>query len=130
VLAVTLYRDARNRVAAFAAKGHAGFAERGHDIVCAGVSAILQAARLGLEEHAGIALDVAQQPGSMTVRWPASVRDSESVRAIVATAALAIEAIVRRFPDHVQLHRRPISAIGGKRRGKTGIKLGKQQGEK
>lgn len=125
-MAVTLYHDARNRVAALAANGHAGFAERGHDIVCAGVSAILQAARLGLEEHAGVTLDVAQRPGSMTLRLPASVRESESVRAIVATAALAIEAIARRFPNHVQLLRRPISAMGGKGRGKTGIKLGKR----
>ncbi|MBV9027549.1 MAG: ribosomal-processing cysteine protease Prp [Candidatus Eremiobacteraeota bacterium] len=126
MLAVTLYCDARNRIAAIAARGHADFAERGQDIVCAGVSAILQAARLGLEEHAGVTLDVAQRPGSMTLRWPASVRDAEGVRAIVATAALAIEAIARRFPNHVQLHRRPISAKGGKRRGKTGIKLGKR----
>lgn len=33
-------------------KGHANYAEHGQDIVCAGVSAIIQTAILGLEEIA------------------------------------------------------------------------------
>ncbi|MBV8198933.1 MAG: ribosomal-processing cysteine protease Prp [Candidatus Eremiobacteraeota bacterium] len=126
MLAVTFYRDARDRIAALAARGHADFAEQGQDIVCAAVSAILQAARVGLEEHAGIALRARQRAGSMTLRWPEAARDAESVRAIVATAALAIEAIARRFPDHVQLHWRRIATTGGKPGRKAGNKLGRR----
>ncbi|HOB22115.1 MAG: ribosomal-processing cysteine protease Prp [Firmicutes bacterium] len=35
------------------AQGHSGYAEAGSDIVCAGVSALLQALKIGLEELAG-----------------------------------------------------------------------------
>jgi len=44
--------------------------------------------------------------GLMKVAWPESDRDLESVRAIVATAGLAIEQIARQYPQHVTFSRR------------------------
>ena len=52
MLEVTFYRDDRDRVSGFLARGHADYEEHGKDIVCAAVSAVLQAARLGLSAHA------------------------------------------------------------------------------
>jgi hypothetical protein len=39
------------QIAEFTISGHAGYAEKGHDIYCAGVSAIAQTAVLGLAKH-------------------------------------------------------------------------------
>jgi len=109
VLEVTFFRDKRGQFRALSARGHTDFAEHGEDIVCAAVSAILQAARLGLERHAAIALAATQSPGELELGWSAADADLESVRAIVATAEMAIQEIARRYPEHVRL---TISARG------------------
>ncbi|MHB8152179.1 MAG: ribosomal-processing cysteine protease Prp [Bacillati bacterium] len=102
MLEVTFRRDSRNRLSSFFADGHAGFAAEGQDIVCAAVSAILLAARLGLESNAGIKLQVEQRKGTLAVRWPQVARDNEAVAAIVATAQLAVARIAQEHPAHVR----------------------------
>lgn len=102
MLEVIFRRDSQNRLSSIFARGHAAFAEAGDDIVCAAVSAILQAARLGLEEYAGVALEVEQKPGTLSIRWPELARDEAAVRAIAATAELAVRQIASQYPDHVR----------------------------
>jgi hypothetical protein len=103
VLEVTFFRDGRDQFRALSARGHTDFADHGEDIVCAAVSAILQAARLGLERYAGIAPAAAQSSGEMELGWSAAEAELESVRAIVATAEMAIAEIAGRYPEHVRL---------------------------
>jgi len=74
--------------------------------VCAAASAVLQAARLGLEEHAGLPLEVSSEPGAFSLRWPARSRDDARVKAIVETAELAVRQIARQYPKHVRIRRR------------------------
>lgn len=102
MLEVTFFRDGRDRLCAVLADGHAAYAEHGEDVVCAAVSAILQAARLGLEAHAKIDLEVVQRSGTMRLRWPESARDDTALQAIVSTAELAIRQIATQYPDHVR----------------------------
>ncbi len=109
MLEVTFYRDEHDRFAGLAAHGHVDFAEYGQDIVCAAVSGILQAARLGLEHYAGGELEATQSSGQMRIFWNVDRSDRESVEAIVITAELAIAQVARRFPEHVSLRREPIS---------------------
>ncbi|HEY1428138.1 MAG TPA: ribosomal-processing cysteine protease Prp, partial [Candidatus Tumulicola sp.] len=92
----------RGRLAAVRAFGHADFDEAGEDIVCAAVSAILQAARLGLEQHAKVPLDASQESGSLDMVWPAGARDDAAVIAIVRTAELAVREIAQQYPEHVR----------------------------
>jgi uncharacterized protein YsxB (DUF464 family) len=114
VLEITFYRDDRDRFTGVSASGHAEFAEYGNDVVCAAVSAILQAARLGLMQVADAGVEARQAPGNLELAWPESDADRESVRAIVATAELAVGEIARQHPEHVRLHRvRRTSTMGG-----------------
>ena len=105
MLLVTFTKDSRNRLSSVFAEGHALAGDHGEDVVCAAVSAIVQAARLGLEAYAGIELDVHQESGDFSMRWPEANRDDEAVRAIVTTAELSIEQIARQYPEHVRLLR-------------------------
>jgi uncharacterized protein YsxB (DUF464 family) len=105
---VTFYRDGRERLSRFFASGHVEIPENSADeysLVCAAVSAILQAARAGLEGHARVALDATMERGNMDVRLPASRRDDEAVIAIVATAELALEQIALQYPQHLRVTR-------------------------
>src|SRR5581483_6686295 len=85
--------------------GHAGWEESGSDIVCAAVSAILQAAWMGLERVAGVPVQGMKSEGDLILRWPEEARSSERLEAIVGTAEVAIERISEQFPGHVRLAR-------------------------
>jgi uncharacterized protein len=114
VLEVTFFRGARDRVSGFSAHGHAEFDTYGKDIVCAAVSAILQAARVGLTEYARADVTAQQAPGRLEMHVSNDDRDAESVRSIFATAELAIEQISRRYPKHVRLKR--VTDVADRRR--------------
>jgi len=101
MLEVIFFRDSRKRLSSVFAGGHAGAGEHGSDVVCAAVSAVLQAARLGLEEHAGVPLEVRQRSGELQITWPENARQDAAVEAIVATAELAVRQIAAQHPDHV-----------------------------
>ncbi|MGA8535427.1 MAG: ribosomal-processing cysteine protease Prp [Candidatus Tumulicola sp.] len=103
MLEVVFRRDGRNRLSSIFARGHAEFAIDADDLVCAAVSAVLQAARLGLEEYSGIALEAHQRSGEFHIEWPRERRDDASVNAIVATAELAVAQIARQYPEHVRV---------------------------
>ena len=105
MVTVHFRRDSRGRLSSFFADGHAGWADSGEDIVCAAVSAILQAAWLGLDEHAQVTLEASKAGGRLALRWPDEARSRDDVRAIVATAELAVAQISRQYPAHVQVVR-------------------------
>lgn len=101
MLQVVFFKDSCNRLSSIFAGGHAEAGEYGTDVVCAAVSAVLQAARLGLEAHAKVSLEVVQRPGEFRIAWPPGVRDKPAVEAIVATAELAVRQIAAQYPNHV-----------------------------
>jgi len=103
MVTVTFRRDSRNRLSSIFAKGHAGWAEAGHDIVCAAASAILQAAWVGLTDHAHVDVEGDRAGGRFEMRWPQASRDRDDVQAIVATAELALVQIARQSAGHVRV---------------------------
>jgi len=104
---VRFRRDSRDRLSSVFASGHAEQSRHGEDVVCAAVSALLQAAWVGLTDVARVPVNGRRNEGDFLMRWPAEVRDRDDVRAIVATAELAIEQIAkqqeyRRFVRYVR----------------------------
>ena len=53
MIRTVLYRDDQGRLTGFSAKGHAGYAESGSDIVCAGVSVLTTTCVNTLEKVCG-----------------------------------------------------------------------------
>ncbi len=107
MLDVIFRRDSRNRLSSVFASGHVQIAETSSDeysLVCAAVSAILQAARLGLEAYVKIPLEARQQSGELSMSWPQSAREDERVLAILETARLSVEQIASQYPQHVRVH--------------------------
>jgi uncharacterized protein YsxB (DUF464 family) len=107
VIKVTFYEDSRKRLSSFFADGHADFAEAGDDIVCSAVSAVLQAARLGLEMYVRTDVSVEQKKGHIRISWPETMRSDPAVKAIVETARLSVEQIARQFPANVHCNNAP-----------------------
>jgi len=97
MLDVRFRRDSRDRLSSVFAKGHAEQGEPGEDIACAAVSALLQAAWVGLTDVAHVRVTGRRESGDFSMRWPEEARDREDVRAIVATAELAIGQIAAQY---------------------------------
>ncbi len=108
MLSVTFYEDSRHRLSSFLGLGHVEIGETSNDeysLVCAAVSAILQAARLGLEAVADVPVEIHQERGDMLLRIPEGRRDDEGVVAILRTAELAVTQIASQYPQHVRYAR-------------------------
>ena len=97
MLEVRFRRDSRNRLSSVFSSGHAEQGEPGEDVACAAVSALLQAAWAGLSDVAHVKVTGHRRSGDLLMRWPAEARDRDDVRAIVATAELAIEQIAKQY---------------------------------
>lgn len=61
-------RDDSGRIVSFAMTGHSGYATKGQDIICAGVSAVAQTAIGSLQELAGMNPDYNLEDGYIACR--------------------------------------------------------------
>lgn len=89
----------------FQANGHAGFAAYGEDIVCAAISALTQAAVLGLQEVVGINPDVDIQDGYLRCCLPEHLGMSQwqDSQVILATLYRGLKAIAEEYGDFLQI---------------------------
>ena len=100
---VKFTRDSRGRLSSVFATGHAEFGAFPNDVVCAAVSAILQAAYAGLQDVAHLRFDGTRVSGELSIPIPEEARERQDVSAIVATAALSLDQLARQYPDHVRV---------------------------
>ena len=89
----------------FEVRGHAGYADAGEDIVCAGVSAVLQTAALALEQLFSIKPYLVVTHGHMVCRLPNYDDPQDRLRAqtILQAAILGCRNIALQYPNHIQL---------------------------
>jgi uncharacterized protein YsxB (DUF464 family) len=102
---VEFVEDSRGRLSSVFATGHAEFGEFPTDVVCAAVSAILQAAYAGLQDVAHVQFDGKRVPGRLEIPIPPGDRERADVRAIVLTAAISLEQLARQYPGHLRVTR-------------------------
>lgn len=83
--------------------GHAGYADRGEDIVCAGVSALAETLLIGLRQVARIKPAVTRQDGFVDVRLPAQLSGEAALaaRVILETTIAGLRDVARSYPDYV-----------------------------
>ena len=85
-------------------RGHSGFAPAGRDIVCAAVSAIMQAVILGLEDIAqvhGLTVEADERVPLIRLTWPSL--EHERISLLTDTAAASLKQIALENPKHVKI---------------------------
>ena len=87
----------------FSLEGHADFGEHGTDIVCAGVSAIAQAALFGLQDILGDAVRYEKRDGYLSVEVDPARAQEEGPKAVLRTLALGLTAVGRSYPGSLEL---------------------------
>lgn len=90
-------------------KGHAGYCERGHDIVCAGVSGICEALVGTAIDRCSKVLPVISQhksEGSLRIKlYPEGERNKSIGRLMLDMAYIGLERIEAQFMGYIQCSR-------------------------
>lgn len=90
---------------AITVSGHSGYGVKGSDIVCAGISALIQALAIGLEEVLrlknveSIFRDNVEEP-IISIRFPIS---DEKAEILTKTVFLSLMEIAKAYPDNVRI---------------------------
>ena len=105
---VIISRDKEGFIWQFTVKGHAGFAEEGQDIVCAGISALSIAAVNGLEHFLSVGPKVQEADGHLTCQlFGIPEQELEKAQWILQTMTLGIEQIQTTYgQDYIIIDRR------------------------
>lgn len=105
---VTLQYDEARRYCGFEARGHAGFAGLGEDIVCAAISAIFQTAYLGLVQGLELEVDCSMDSGDMRLALPngLSIQQRREAHIILNTMALGLSSIAQDQREFISIQER------------------------
>lgn len=101
MIKVEVFRDSQGFLVAFRIAGHAGTAPRGMDIVCAGVSALTQAAVLGLENYLHSQVECVAAEGRLDMKLLDA--PSELTAAILETMVIGLKEIVQLYPQNIRM---------------------------
>lgn len=93
------------RIAGFRVEGHALFAERGKDIVCAGVSAVTVGAVNAAETVAGVVLKTKMEPGLLIAHVPDEADEAcrETLQTVLESMVVMLRTIERSYGSHIRI---------------------------
>lgn len=106
MIKIRIGRNQAQDIAVLESEGHAGYALEGHDIVCAGISALLQTALLGLEQHLGAAPHYHLSKGVLHMRLRRQARNKQlwhDSQVLLHSTLLGLQAIAQQYPEHVHI---------------------------
>ena len=106
MLTIRVVRGLDGEVIALEAVGHAGFDQRGRDIVCAGASAVVHTALLGVTQAVGLPASVKAGDGYLELKLDPERRPQglwERAQAVLEAAILGAKEIARQYPRHVRV---------------------------
>lgn len=80
--------------------GHAGYAPHGQDIVCAGVSTLIQTLVQSIEELTQDEIQYSMQPGTVDIKFG---NLSEQAQLLVDSFFVGVQLIAGEYPDNVKI---------------------------
>jgi len=98
---VDIFRDEQQAIVGFKTYGHAEVAPKGADIVCAGISALTQAAVLGLQRHLGRSVTLEVRDGYLAVLLQGGA--DEKTSAVLETMLIGLQEIAALYRKRVQI---------------------------
>lgn len=94
------------RFKGFIVEGHTGHAEKGNDIICSGISAIVQAAVLSLMHYGGSSVELEKENGFLKcfVDWGRlETINIEKMQAVFNTMLIGLENLQEEYSDYLSI---------------------------
>lgn len=103
MIRILIEREPEGSIRAFSVKGHADFAEKGRDIVCAGVSAVTVGTVNAAEAVVGVKLNCRMKDGFVQASVPAGlVGDKpERLQLLLESMVVMLRSIEQSYGDYV-----------------------------
>ena len=94
-----------DRITGFSVSGHSGYAEKGADIVCAAVTAIVTMAEATINDVCGAKakVRVKEEDARITLTLPTSCDEEESVQAVLSGLMLTLISLREDYPDYIEV---------------------------
>jgi uncharacterized protein YsxB (DUF464 family) len=105
MIEITITRNKTGNIQSFEISGHAFFAERGNDIVCAGVSAVSVGAINAVHALTGITPEIAQESGLLHCVLPESLPadTSEKVYLLLEGMVVSLQTIEEQYGQNIKM---------------------------
>jgi uncharacterized protein YsxB (DUF464 family) len=103
VISVVIEFDKKGHVSRFDVSGHAGYDTPGKDIVCAAVSAVVQAAVIGLTDVVGLNVEYRQKNGSARCIIPKGLNIDKQEKAdiVLKTMVYGLKSIQSGYSEYI-----------------------------
>jgi uncharacterized protein YsxB (DUF464 family) len=94
-----------DRITGFSISGHSGYAEKGADIVCAAISAVVTMAEATINEVCGAKakVRVKDEDARVTLMLPASCDEEETVQAVLSGMLVTLLSLKEDYPDYIEV---------------------------
>lgn len=94
-----------SNISGFHVTGHAGYAEAGRDIVCAGVSAVTVGAVNALERLLSVQMEARMEKGDLSAVMPSSItgENEEKAQLILESMLVMLRSIEDSYADYVKI---------------------------
>jgi len=105
VIIVQIFRDEDGNIERFSIEGHANFAKRGEDIVCAGVSAVTVGTVNSIETLTGVEMDAKMKNGFLSASLPMLERDETwpQVQLLLESMVLMLTDIAESYGKYIKI---------------------------
>ena len=94
-----------DRITGFSVSGHSGYGEKGQDVICAAISAIVTMAEATINDVCGAKakVRVKEEDARVTLTLPAACDEEESVQAVLAGMLLTLCSMRDDYPDYIEV---------------------------
>ena len=94
-----------DRITGFSVSGHSGYAEKGEDIVCAAITALVTMAEATINDVCGAKakVRVKEQDVRITLTLPTSCDEEETVQAVLSGMMLTLISLREEYEDYIEV---------------------------
>jgi len=94
-----------DRITGFSVSGHSGYAEAGHDIVCAAISAVVSMAEATINDVCGAnaKVRVKEEDARVTLTLPTSCDEEDAIQAVLAGMMLTLCSMRDDYSDYIEV---------------------------
>ena len=102
---VVVKRDREGEPVGFSCVGHAGYAEKGADVICAGISALTMSTVLALGKLTNLRLKIKKNAakGLLECNWSNIPKEMQCAGLIIQVMLIGLQDIEAQYPDYLKV---------------------------
>jgi uncharacterized protein YsxB (DUF464 family) len=105
MIIIDIQRDKAGNISGFSCNGHAGYAEKGADIICAGISALTMSTVLALQQLTNLKLKIKKNStqGLLECYWSNIPAETEKTNIIMQVMTIGLQDMAAQYPEYLRI---------------------------